>query len=68
MEISWRRAGARRKVQKNQVTEQYQEMDDLDNMTQKPTSEMPAKDKRPCLSRELQVTIIKVSIRKILVS
>jgi hypothetical protein len=43
-------------------------MDDLDNMTQKPTSEMPGKDKRPCLSRELQVTIIKVSIRKILVS
>ena len=43
-------------------------MDDLDNMTQKPTSEMPRKDKRPCRSRELQVIIIKVSIRKILVS
>ena len=56
------------KSPKNQVIEQYQEMDDLDNMTQKPTSEMPGKDKRPCLSRELQVTIIKVSIRKILVS
>ncbi len=56
------------KSPKNQVIEQYQEMDDLDNMTQKPTSEMPRKDKRPCLSRELQVTIIKVSIRKILVS
>jgi hypothetical protein len=56
------------KSSKNQVTEQYQEMDDLDHMTQKPTFEMPGKDKRPCLSRELQVTIIKVSIRKILVS
>jgi len=56
------------KSSKNQVTEQYQEMDGLDNMTQNPTSEMPGKDKRPCPSRELQVTIIKASIRKILVS
>jgi hypothetical protein len=61
-------AWSTQKSPKNQVIEQYQEMDDLDNMTQKPTSEMPRKDKRPCRSRELQVIIIKVSIRKILVS
>jgi len=67
IEISWR-GWRTQKSSKNQVNEQYQETDDLDNVTQKPTSEMPGKDKRPCLSRELQVTIIKVSIRKILVS
>jgi hypothetical protein len=41
------------KSSRNQVTEQYQGMDGLDHMTQKPTSEMPGNDKRPCLSREL---------------
>ena len=43
-------------------------MDDLDKVTRKLTSEMQGKSKLPFLSRELQVTIIKVSIRKILVS
>jgi hypothetical protein len=43
-------------------------MDDLDNMARKPPSEIPGKNRLPFLSRELQVTIIKVSIRKILVS
>jgi len=46
---------------------QYQEMDDLDKVTQNLASERQGKNKLPCLSRELQVTIIKVSIRKILV-
>jgi hypothetical protein len=35
------------KSSKNQVTEQYQEMDDLDNMTQKPTSETPREGQTP---------------------
>ena len=57
-----------RKSSKNRVIEQYQEMDDLDKVTQKLASEMQGNNKLPFLSRELQVTIIKVSIRKILVS
>jgi len=68
IEISWRRGWSTRKSSKNHVIEQYQEMDDLDNMTQKPTSEIPGNNRLPFLSRELQVIIIKVSIRKILVS
>jgi len=42
-------------------------MNDLDKVTQKLVSEMSRK-KLPCLSLGLQVTIIKVSIREILVS
>jgi hypothetical protein len=57
-----------RKSSKNHVIEQYKEMDNLDKVTRKLTSEMQGKSKLPFLSRELQVTIIKVSIRKILVS
>jgi len=68
IEISWRRGWSTRKSLKNHVIEQYQEMDDLDKVTRKLTSEMQGKSKLPFLSRELQVTIIKVSIRKILVS
>jgi hypothetical protein len=68
IEISWRRGWSTQKSSKNQVIEQYQEMDDLDNMARKPPSEIPGKNRFPFLSRELQVTIIKVSIRKILVS
>jgi hypothetical protein len=53
IEMPWHRGWRTQKSSKNQLIEQYQEMDDLDNMTQKPTSEMPRRDERPCLSREL---------------
>jgi len=68
IEISWRRGWSTRKSSKNHVIEQYQEMDDLYKVTQKLASEMQGQNKLPFLSLELQVTIIKVSIRKILVS
>ena len=68
IEISWRRSWSTRKSSKNHVIEQYQEMDNLDKVTPKLASEMQGKSKLPCLSLGLQVTIIKVSIRKVLVS
>ena len=68
IEISWRRGWSTRKSSKNHVIEQYQEVDDLYKVTQKLASEIQGKNKLPFLSLELQVTIIKVSIRKILVS
>ena len=67
VEISWRRGWSTRKSAKSHFIEQYQERDDLDKVTQKPASEMPGKNKLPFLSLELQCTIIKVVIRKILV-
>ncbi|HXZ95264.1 MAG TPA: hypothetical protein VEG28_05080 [Dehalococcoidia bacterium] len=66
-EIFRRRGWSARKSSKNQLIEQYQEMNDLDKVTQKLVSEISGK-KLPCLSLGLQVTIIKVSVRKVLVA
>jgi hypothetical protein len=68
IEISWRKGWSTQKSSKNHVIEQYQEINDLDKVTRRLSSEMPGRNKRPGPSLELQVTIIKVSIRKILVS
>lgn len=52
----------------NRVIEQYQGIGNLDNVAHKLASEMQGKNKSPFLSLELQVTIIKAVIRKILVA
>lgn len=51
---------------KNYVIEQYQEMGDLDKVTQKLASETQERNELPFLSLELQVTVTKAAIRKIL--
>jgi hypothetical protein len=68
IKISWHRGWSTRESSKNYVIEQYQELDDLDKVAYKLASEMSGKNKLPFLSLELQVTIIRVSIRKILVA
>jgi len=68
VEISWRRGWSTRKSSKSHFIEQYQERDGLDKVTQKPASEMPGKNRLRFLSLELQCTIIKAVIRKILVA
>jgi hypothetical protein len=55
------------KRSKNQVVDQCQGMNDLDKVTQRLVSGISG-EKLPCLSLGLRVTIIKVSIRKILVA
>jgi glyoxylase-like metal-dependent hydrolase (beta-lactamase superfamily II) len=51
---------------KNYVIEQYQEIGDLDKVAQKLASEIQEKNELPFLTLELQVTITKAAIRKIL--
>ncbi len=51
---------------KNYVIEQYQEIGDLDKVAQKLASEIQEKSGLPFFSLELQLTIIKAAIRKIL--
>jgi glyoxylase-like metal-dependent hydrolase (beta-lactamase superfamily II) len=51
---------------KNYVIEQYQEIGDLDKVAQKLAFEIQERNELPFLSMELQVTIIKAVIRKIL--
>jgi len=60
--------GTRAKTGSNYVIERQQDAGDLSRVTQKLTFDVSGEDKSPCLSRELQVTTPKVSIRKILVS
>lgn len=51
---------------KNCVIAQYQEIGDLDKVTQKLASEIQEKNELPFLTLELQVTITKAAIRNIL--
>jgi len=51
---------------KNYVIEQYQEIRDMDKVAQKLASEIQEKNELPFLNLELQVTITKAAIRKIL--
>jgi glyoxylase-like metal-dependent hydrolase (beta-lactamase superfamily II) len=51
---------------KNYVIEQYQEIGDLDKLTQKLASETQERNELPFLSLELQVIVTKAAIRKIL--
>jgi glyoxylase-like metal-dependent hydrolase (beta-lactamase superfamily II) len=51
---------------RNYVIEQYQEIGDLEKVAQKLASEIQEKNELPFLNLELQVTITKVAIRKIL--
>lgn len=51
---------------KNYVIEQYQEIGDLDKVTQKLASETQERNELPFLSLELQVIVTKATIRKIL--
>jgi len=62
------RVGTRAKTGSDYFIERQQDASDVSRVTQKLISDMAGKDKSPCLSRELQVTTPKVSIRKILVS
>ena len=51
---------------KNYVIEQYKEIGDLDKVAQKLASEMQEKNELPFLTPELQLTVTRAAVRKIL--
>jgi glyoxylase-like metal-dependent hydrolase (beta-lactamase superfamily II) len=51
---------------KNYVVEQYQEIGNMDKVSQKLASEIQEKNELPFLTPDLQVTITKAAVRKIL--